>query len=250
VKDSVGLAIDDPVTWASLCQRSIQSSRRRFRSVVAPSEQLLGCADRSTSGYIAASIPAGVEFVPDACKTVETLRSEPRDTVDFDRYLLDEALNALVQFAPAYEWGTSGRTILFRPRVASRDTSHFLRQPIAHFMIIGSRIEDALAELRTVLGPDDYRNPPRFPTTSIDLSKTVDLDLRDTSVLDVLNSLIARHGRIVWDVSYCGPSTAYEFSRIALTTFDGAGIAAHAIFLKTPDGRRYDPCARGVEPSR
>ena len=192
---------------------------------------------------VAAGVPAGIEVFPGACSAPRPQLPGGRDVMELAALPLPEALDALVALAPAYEWRSDGRVVGFRPRTAWADADHFLQKTITRFVVERVTVEDVLLEVQTMLGPWEFRPPPRTASPTNDLRKRLSLDLRDVSALDVLNALVAAHGRLIWEMSYCGPRPAYELSRIALTTFDRAGVAAHPIFLRGSDGRTFDPCA-------
>jgi hypothetical protein len=190
---------------------------------------------------MAAHVPAGIEYEPAACTRPAAAPPRLLGEISFRGLTLSATMDMLVEVAPLYEWRDEGGVVVLRPRQAWRDEKHFLNQRVENLVVHEGTLNTALARLQTMLGPWTF-GEVRPASNSEQMTPTFDVSTGRVLAYEAMNAVVQAHGDARWIVRYCRPDARYEFATIELDTYDGKGIAGHAIFLTDTRGVRIDPC--------
>jgi hypothetical protein len=108
----------------------------------------------------------------------------------------DEALNAVVEANPRYEWRAIGEVVVVRPKNAWNDSSNPFNRPVRNL-----RIEN-VTPYGVVLGVRDFIYTNRLNTRFEGQESPVSFEVLSGTVVDVLNRVAEASSMALWMVSY------------------------------------------------
>jgi hypothetical protein len=108
----------------------------------------------------------------------------------------EEALNAVVQANPRYEWRASGDVVVVRPKNAWNDSANPFNRPVRNL-----RIEN-VTPYGIVLGLRDFIYTNRMNVRFEGQEAPVSFDVLSGTVVDVLNRVAEASAMALWMVSY------------------------------------------------
>jgi hypothetical protein len=228
------------------CVSSSSSSLQRVIDQPIWVSGLHPCLVPELAGHVfeAALIPGGSEYLPGRCADVKATRLSERITLR--GLTVPEALNRLVQLDARYRWVETDGIFVVRPLESWNDETHFLHRTIS-VAFTDQNVGGALHALLTAIGPTRW-GPEHRTYNTPDMNRYFSVALDRTSVLDALNAVVRRHGRLQWSVGYCQPQRKVEFARFMLHTYDGGGLGGQPVDNLTDEsGKQYNPC---TTPSR
>lgn len=179
----------------------------------------------------AVGAPSGAEFLPGSCEYEHLTYDESQEPVALRGLTVEEALNRLIEIDPRYRWQERDGVIVIRPASAWQNAGHFLHRTIEAFELEDRNVPDAQGALRVTFGEPPSPGLSGLGNKSPDAGKTFSLALGPTPAIDLLNAVVRTHGRLHWEMEYCGPAARPENAKLWLTTTDNglrAGSPHHA----------------------
>ena len=120
----------------------------------------------------------------------------------------DEALSAVVQANPRYEWRTLGDVVVVRPRHAWNDSANPFNRPVRNL-----RAEN-VTPYGVMLGLRDFVYTNRLDARFEGQETPVSFEVLSGTVVDVLNRVAEASSMALWMVSYRPhPQTGQRFPR-------------------------------------
>ncbi len=167
-----------------------------------------------------ARVPVGFEAVPErnAVPPVDGRSNFSSPKIG----TVGEALDAILAPYPSYRWQAAGQIAIVRPVTHSdRQNSSILDRRLETFEVSRVDFGTALRALHSQLAFGSGRILPGRPWVSTQGARLISVTLKDCTVMDALNGIVAAHGELMWTVIY-GEVEGQSRVSIALRAFDGA----------------------------
>jgi hypothetical protein len=124
------------------------------------------------------------------------LRGGLKDVPAFPISSRDEALKAVVDADPRYEWRAIGDFVVVRPKSAWNDSADPFNRPVRNL-----RVENAMSN-GVLLGLRDFIYTNRFAVVPGPRGMPVSFEVQSGTVVDVLNRLMESADTVLWIASY------------------------------------------------
>ena len=125
---------------------------------------------------------------------------------------LRAALDGFVAMDPRYRWKDTGGAFVVRTVTAWEDPDNALNQRVRDIHWQRLDVLSAFTRIGHLLFPADPREYFSGIRRQNGGNRTLDVDLADGTILDVLNTAVRDDGELGWWVSYGGPSERQRFS--------------------------------------
>jgi len=193
--------------------------------IYAPAGDLSSVSDASLFGVI--SRLARVAVAPFG---VESDRLEPRASTGLPvaphslaAATLREALDAICRVDPRYTWKDVNGVIVVRARDAWNDANDPLNRRVGNVRLHDLTSFTAFDAVAHLLYPGEQRE--YFAGLRAPTGRSIDIDVPDGTIADVLNAVTRSDGELGWWVRYGGPTDDRRFE-LTIGHY-GIGPAAH-----------------------
>jgi hypothetical protein len=144
---------------------------------------------------------------------------------------VSQALNLLTQLDSRYGWREIDGVINVRPKDAFDDPQHFLHRFVAHFQLQDALPLEATFAVHRIFRPScEIRHPVTnrerdeyVADQPLLQQRLLNLQIGNTTVLDILNDVVREHGGLHWNVSYPDGLKGYENSNFAFSNTPQSG---------------------------
>jgi len=144
---------------------------------------------------------------------------------------VSEALDLLTRSDPRYAWREVDGVINVRPADAFDDPQHFLQRFVTHFQLRDALPLEATFAVHRIFRPScEITHPVTNQARDAFVAdqpllqqRLLNIEIGNTTVLDILNAVIREHGALHWNVSYPTGVGGYENSNFAFTDTPQSG---------------------------